>query len=87
MNRLDRKPDPENKVGLRGKEASWRNPGVNAKNDDAQMRVKKSPNNSKEESNKPSGESRRPVTNQDEGKNIVNGQTDGPMGERETEGD
>lgn len=81
-----RTPDPGNKTDLRGKEASSRNPGVNAKNDAAQMRVKESPNNSKADNSKPYGESRRAVTNHDEENKIVNGSSDSPMDEKENEG-
>jgi hypothetical protein len=86
-NRAGRKPDPETKVGLRGKEASGRNPGLNVTKDGADMRVRNSPVNSKEQQDQPSGESRRPLTNQDEERNIVNGDSDEPMGEKEREGD
>jgi hypothetical protein len=85
-NMFMRKPDPETKVGLRGREATSRNPGVNAPKDES-MR-ENSPANLPEENNKPTGESRRPLTNQDEQRNIFNGDNNGnPLGEKETEGD
>lgn len=81
-----RKPDPGNRKDPRGREASLRNPGVNAKNDDAQMRVKHSPDSQEEDRSNPSGETRRAVTNHDEENKIVNGKSDAPMDEKENEG-
>jgi hypothetical protein len=87
QNRMNRTPDPGNKVNLRGKEAAGRNPGLNVTKDEADMRVKSSPENERKTPSEPSGESRRPVTNQDEQNNIVNGDNSGLPGEKETEGD
>lgn len=86
-NRAYRKPDPESKVGLRGKESTGRNPGLNVPGEKAKMRVPESPENEKENNTEPSGETRRPVTNQDEERNIVNNGSNAPMGEKETEGE
>jgi hypothetical protein len=82
-----RTPDPEKKVGLRGKEATGRNPGLNVSKEEADMRVKSSPNNERLTSSEPASGNRRPITNQDEERNIVNGDKDGLMGEDEREGD
>lgn len=80
-------PDPEKKTGLRGKQASSRNPGLNTELDGATMRAKNIPDKNQDESTKPSGESRRPITNHDEQKNIVNGDSNDALGEKESEGD
>jgi hypothetical protein len=85
--RSNRQPDPRKKTDLRGKETASRNPGLNVTKDEADMRVKSSPENERNSPGEPSGESRRPVTNQDEQKTIVNGNDSGLPGENESEGE
>jgi hypothetical protein len=82
-----RTPDPELKPRRRGRQSTGRDPGLNAPKKES-LRVPNSPTNSEPDNTAPSGESRRPVTNQDEQNRIFNGDMNGnPLGENENEGE
>lgn len=85
-NKTVRTPDAESNASLRGN-GPRRTPAVNAPKDKSRMKEER-PENKQPEDDKPSGESRRQVTNQDAEREIFNGDLHGdPLGEKETEGE